>query len=202
MRHWLLTLCSLALLFAAGCGAPQRLPGHRSALLFPDLAPLVPEGRIAHLPDAEAGDGPDGAPGEIAPVRGSASGEAIARAAAAKVGARSVNDPGQRFNEDCSGLTRALYSARGVDLFADGVRPGENGVTAIYRFVSRRGGLHGDAPAPGELVFFRDTHDDNRDGRENDGLTHIGVVEGVEANGTVRVVHRNSSGIVRVHFYV
>ncbi len=200
MRRSPLFLLSLALLAAAGCGAPQRLPSHRSALLYPDLTPLVPEGRAAHLPDARPrADNSAGAPGEAEAIRRRFDGERIAAAAAAKVGARSVNAPGQRFNEDCSGLARAVFSEQGIDLFADGVRPRESGVSAIYRFVARRGGLHEGMPRPGELVFFRNTADINRDGRENDGLTHIGIVAGIEPGGTVHVVHRNSQGIVREH---
>lgn len=146
--------------------------------------------------DAES-DGEDaGLSGLVSPPSG-ADGAAIASAAAAKVGAKSVNDAGQRFNEDCSGFVRAIYSSAGVDLFADGTRPDDNGVTAIYRFVSRRGGLHEDDPSPGDLVFYRNTADTNRDGRENDGLTHIAIVETVQNDGTVKVIHRNSKGIVR-----
>jgi hypothetical protein len=182
----------VALLFAVGCGAPQRLPGHRSALLFPELTPLVPQGRVVHIPD-ETSPLDDATP--EAPL--SFDGARIAKAAGAKVGARSVNAPGQRFNEDCSGLTRAVFSAHGIDLFAAGVLPNENGVSAIYRFVARHGRLHEGRPAPGDLVFFRNTADINRDGRENDGLTHIGIVEELEPDDTVLVVHRNSKGIVR-----
>ena len=222
MRIRTIIVAMLALVFAAACGAPQRLTHHRSALLYPELKPFVPEGRIAHIPadmrggaaaevrstkdedDAAGGDSSGSAVTPSSPeddpppvIVSDSDGSQVARAAAAKVGAASVNAPGQRFNEDCSGFTRAIYSANGVDLFADGVRPGENGVTAIYRFVSRRGGLHDDEPLPGELVFFRNTADYNRDGRENDGLTHIGIVESVEPSGTVHVIHRNSRGIVR-----
>lgn len=200
MRRPAFSLLMLALILAAGCGAPRRLPSHRSALLHPDLTPLVPEGRTVLLPaeDPRAGKA-TGERGASDDIRIIADGDRIAAAATAKVGARSVNDPGQRFNEDCSGLTRAVFSAQGIDLFADGVRSNENGVSAIYRFVARRGGLHEDSPRPGDLVFFRDTADSNRDGRENDGLTHIGIVAGIDQDGTVHVVHRNSQGIVREH---
>jgi hypothetical protein len=50
---------------------------------------------------------------------------------------------------------------------------------------------------PGDLVFFRETYDQNRDGRRNDGLTHVGLVEDVDAAGTVTVIHRVSRGVVR-----
>jgi hypothetical protein len=47
------------------------------------------------------------------------------------------------------------------------------------------------------LVFFRDTYDLNRDGRVNDGLTHVGLVEKIEEDGTVIVIHRVARGVVR-----
>jgi hypothetical protein len=46
-------------------------------------------------------------------------------------------------------------------------------------------------------VFFRETYDQNRDGRRNDGLTHVGLVDEVEADGTVVVIHRVKRGVVR-----
>ncbi len=52
-------------------------------------------------------------------------------------------------------------------------------------------------PVPGDLVFFRETYDQNRDGRTNDGLTHVGLVERVLEDGTVTVIHRVSRGVVR-----
>jgi hypothetical protein len=50
---------------------------------------------------------------------------------------------------------------------------------------------------PGDLVFFHNTWDFNRDDRFNDPLTHVGVVEGVERDGTVVFVSRVSGGIER-----
>ena len=71
-------------------------------------------------------------------------------------------------------------------------------IAAIYRYAQQRGRVF-DAgrPMPGDLVFFRETYDLNRDGRLNDGLTHIGIVEDVDAEGTVTVIHRVSRGVVR-----
>jgi hypothetical protein len=49
----------------------------------------------------------------------------------------------------------------------------------------------------GDLVFFKETYDFNRDGQANDGLTHVGLVDDVEADGTVVVIHRVARGVVR-----
>jgi hypothetical protein len=57
--------------------------------------------------------------------------------------------------------------------------------------------VHQRQPRPGDLVFFRETYDRNRDGERNDGLTHIGVVEAVAKDGTVTFIHRGGGGVKR-----
>jgi len=105
---------------------------------------------------------------------------------------------GKRFPDDCTGLVRAVYASHGIDLLAEGYTPGENGVTAIYRYAARHGTLFEEGlPQPGDIVFFRETYDRNRDGRENAGLTHIGVVEEVAEGETIHVIHRVDRGVVR-----
>ncbi len=122
-------------------------------------------------------------------------GARVARRAGALVGSslrgyRSVPD-------DCSGVVRLAYREVGVELLSEGMRPGENAVTAMYRRAKRTRALHKRTPKPGDLVFFRETYDRNGDGRRNDGLTHVGVVERVEKDGTVVFVHRTSRGVKR-----
>ncbi len=103
--------------------------------------------------------------------------------------------------DDCTGLARAVYEPAGVDLMTDG-RPGDNGVTAIHRTAKRVGALRAKSPAPGDLVFFRETYDRNNDGKKNDGLTHVGVVETVSQTGEVVFVHRGAKGVVRARLDV
>ena len=102
-----------------------------------------------------------------------------------------------RVPDDCSGLVRAAYQAVGVELLSHGTLPGENAVSAIHRRAQRAGALHKRTPKPGDIVFFRETYDRNRDGERNDGLTHVGVIESVERDGTVVFVHRGGSGVKR-----
>jgi cell wall-associated NlpC family hydrolase len=99
--------------------------------------------------------------------------------------------------DDCSGLVRLAYQSVGVELLSHGTLPGENAVSAIYRRAQRSGALHQRNPKPGDVVFFRETYDRNRDGLRNDGLTHVGVIEAVERDGTVVFVHRGGSGVKR-----
>ncbi|MGA9522568.1 MAG: CHAP domain-containing protein, partial [Myxococcaceae bacterium] len=113
------------------------------------------------------------------------------------VGKPKVVVGGRTWPSDCTGLVRAAFSSLGMDLL-DAARAGDNSVTAIYRFARERGRVfEAGRPMPGDLVFFRETYDLNRDGRLNDGLTHIGIVEDVDAEGTVTVIHRVARGVVR-----
>lgn len=98
--------------------------------------------------------------------------------------------------DDCTGLARAVYEDSGIELMGSGVR-GDNGVTAMYRLAFERSALHTETPEAGDLVFFRETYDRNRDGKFNDGLTHVGVVESVDEEGTVQFVHRIHGGVKR-----
>jgi len=104
---------------------------------------------------------------------------------------------GKRYGDDCTSFVLALYEPLGVNLLTEAL-PGDNGVTAMWRFASNHGRIfEGGRPIPGDLVFFKETYDRNRDGQTNDGLTHIGLVEDVEADGTVLVIHRVARGVVR-----
>ena len=54
----------------------------------------------------------------------------------------------------------------------------------------------GEWPAPGDLIFWHDTYDRNRNGRADDPFTHVGVVEYV-VDGTVLFVHRGGKAVAR-----
>jgi probable lipoprotein NlpC len=125
--------------------------------------------------------------------------QALAQVAVGFLGRSRIEVNGRLFPFDCSGLARAVYAAQGIDLY-DGL--GEldagNGVGRIYGHVLRLGRIHyGPTVHPGDLVFFHNTWDFNRDGSFNDPLTHVGVVETVEPDGTVLFVSQVSAGIER-----
>jgi peptidoglycan DL-endopeptidase CwlO len=104
---------------------------------------------------------------------------------------------GGREGVDCSTFVRAAYFAAGVDLYA-GASPRDNGVQAIRRYVRRHGRLHRNRhPAPGDLVFFDNSYDRNRNRLLDDRLTHVGIVEEVLPDGTTLVLHSTNHGVVR-----
>lgn len=114
------------------------------------------------------------------------------------VGIRSLRSVTSKGTDDCSGLVRYLYEREGVDLIQVPGEAGGSAVAFIYQTAKKLQALRSTHPAPGDLVFFRDTYDRNRDGRRNDGLTHVGLVESVDdVSGTLRFIHRSSMGVTR-----
>ena len=123
----------------------------------------------------------------------------VVRSAARLVGATEVEVNGRRIAEDCAGVTRAIYLEQGIDLYAGAAGdPKTNGVRLIYSHVRQHGRMHhGPIPNPGDLVFFDNTWDLNGDGKLNDPLTHVGVVERIEPDGTVVFISRVADTIER-----
>jgi len=113
------------------------------------------------------------------------------------LGSRQVAVNGKHYPDDCSGFVRAVYEHAGVNLMSD-ARAGDSGTHAIFRYAQRHGHVyqHGH-PQPGDLVFFHDTYDKNRIGRSGSGLTHVGVVDAADSDGTVHIIHRVRRGVVR-----
>jgi hypothetical protein len=204
-RLFVASLCLLAA--CAGSGSARR----------PDASapPPVASGNSSEVPapgatpEREAPSGKEvlPSPGVLEEASVGASDSARAEALAASIVERAVQLVGitrlgrvaRGVPDDCSGLVRLAYQKAGIDLVGDGFLAGENAVSAIYRRARARGALHEHLPQPGDLVFFRETYDRNRDGRRNDGLTHVAVVERVEAEGTLTFIHRGRKGIARSH---
>ncbi len=154
------------------------------------------------VPLLEAGSAPRGS--RASTKRGAASSRLASQAAARAsrwVGLSSLSQVSRSVNDDCSGLAALAYQPQGVRLLPEHTFPGENGVTAIHRKARTLGALRR-WPKPGDLVFFRETYDRNRDGQRNDGLTHIGVVERVARDGTVTFVHRGGDGVKRAKLHL
>lgn len=124
---------------------------------------------------------------------------ALAKTAVRFVGQSRVQIGGRHYAPDCSGFVRGVYATQRVDLYGGlGELDGGNGVGRIFTHVVEHGRVHyGPTVHPGDLVFFHNTWDFNRDGLPNDPLTHVGVVEKVDLDGTVVFVSSVSAGIER-----
>jgi hypothetical protein len=125
--------------------------------------------------------------------------QAIVRTAANLVGAKTIESNGRRIAYDCAGVTRAIYLAHGIDLYEGSAGNGAaNGVRLIYNHLRTHGRLHlGPVVWTGDLVFFDNTWDYNGDGHINDPLTHVGIVETVETDGTIVFISRVAGAIER-----
>jgi hypothetical protein len=69
------------------------------------------------------------------------------------------------------------------------VEYGDTYIRDLYKHLKASGLTYdGQAPLPGDLVFFHNSADRNGDGRNNDWYSLCGVVDSVEEDGTVRFV--------------
>ena len=126
---------------------------------------------------------------------------AIVESAARLVGTRTITSQGRPIAYDCAGVTRAIFLEHGIDLYRGAFNdPRGNGVRLIHNHVRQHGTLHrGTTVSPGDLVFFDNTWDFNGDGKLNDPLTHVGVVERQEPDGTVVFISRVANAVERYH---
>ncbi len=173
------------LALAAACASSRS--GQRDAPAADAVAIPVAEATLAPAREPER---PPARPPADAPPMDTV--QRMLSSARAELGKR-----GGREGIDCSTFVRAAYSAAGVDLYAE-ASPRDNGVQAIRRYVRRHGRLHRRRqPAPGDLVFFDNSYDRNRNRLLDDRLTHVGIVEEVLADGTALVLHSTNHGVVR-----
>jgi hypothetical protein len=190
-------LLLLALLPMIGCVTPLAQRG-RAELSPQDPAPSARE--EAPSPPADAPSTPplvEAAPAAEESNPPSEKGLHLAVRAAQYVGLKSLRKVTREVRDDCSGFARLVYKGQGIELYQDGFLPNENGVAAIYRRAKAQGAFHLGEPRPGDLVFFDNTYDRNRNGRMDDALSHIGVVEAVDGEGTVTFIHRHGPGVTR-----
>lgn len=141
---------------------------------------------------------PDG-PACCKSVEASSRRAAIVKTASKLVGATTIQANGKRIAYDCAGVTRAIFLAHGIDLYDSGSPdPKANGVRLIHHHISRQGTFHeGPVVRPGDLIFFDNTWDYNGDGLVNDPLTHVGIVERQERDGTIAFISRVAGAIER-----
>jgi hypothetical protein len=106
---------------------------------------------------------------------------------------------GKNFTLDCTGTVRAVFYSLQLDVARDFPQFSGNGVKRLYETLRRQNLLHREVyPQPGDIIFWDNTYDMNNDGnRNNDPLTHAGIVVGVEEDGTIHYVHSHvRQGIV------
>lgn len=183
----------ILLLSQVGCGAARmRMPGPVDHLARERSEEELATGwNAAARAEAIAALQREEAPRTGRKRRGGPEGEAIARQAARLVGDRSLIVRGERYRADCSGFVAAVYGGAG--------RPLSGSSRDLYERAREAGLLHHrKVPEVGDIAFFDDSYDRDGDGRRNDPLTHVAVVEAIADDGTIVLVHYGGKGVARI----
>ncbi|TVQ91651.1 MAG: YARHG domain-containing protein [Deltaproteobacteria bacterium] len=90
--------------------------------------------------------------------------------------------------EACNGLIEDVLRDSGYEI--------RGNVRTLFATMKDAGWVHRrKVPHPGDVVFFDNTYDSNRNGKQDDPLSHVAIVTSVDEDGTVHMVHRGSKGI-------
>ncbi len=170
-----------------------------ATLLFGCSTLTVEEVLFGYTVPVEAGPGGDAAPltmeelAALTPIQ-----RKLVEGAYSVLGRDRLVVRGRRFAMDCMGVVLAVYWYAGVDLAREMNGYAGNGVARLHALLRDRNLLYETVhPVPGDVIFWDDTYDRNRDGLWNDPLTHTGMVVRSEPDGTVEYVHANyHQGIV------
>jgi len=101
------------------------------------------------------------------------------------------------FRSDCSGFVTACYSRLGLALIDPSVSA-KSGTELIYKSLKKRSRIVGiNRARAGDLAFFHNTWDKNGNHIRDDRFTHIALVERVEEDGRVQIVHFVSGKVKR-----
>lgn len=102
--------------------------------------------------------------------------QSLIAAARSLIGRNQLKFEKAGFNADCSGMVMAAYYLAGFDIRSRLQGPG-NATAMLYRLCEKSGFIsRAHEPQAGMMVFFDNTYDMNRDGKDNDILTHVGLV--------------------------
>ncbi len=109
-----------------------------------------------------------------------------------------VVDPASAPHTLAMSYVMAIYRINGVDLSK--VRAPMPTIAELYQHAfSNKLVYQSTRPAVGDLVFFHNTFDRNRDGRWNDWHSLVGIVESVDADETISVLIYQKDKIERIY---
>ncbi|MFT5458221.1 MAG: surface antigen [Myxococcota bacterium] len=86
------------------------------------------------------------------------------------------------FRNDCSGFVCAAFDRAGIEMGGS--------TRTLWDSAKQAGAIHHrKRPSPGDIAFFDNTYDRNRNRRFDDPLSHVAVVLEVQPNGTILLAH-------------
>ncbi len=103
-----------------------------------------------------------------------------------------ITDAGRRaitwadYDGYCTGYVGSIFRSLGISI--------RGRVSDMAARAKQIGAWHTGDPRVGDIVFFSNTFDANRNQTFDDYLTHVGVILAVDGNGTATFGHGNFSG--------
>lgn len=118
----------------------------------------------------------------------------IIRYAQGLIGTRDLKPLGHGFKNDCSGFVHGVYQGSGRRIEYRHLRKGRSLSESLYRtLLGRDLTFTQGRPHPGDAAFFWNTVE-----RSGEGITHVALVERVDSDGTVTLIHYGSGKVDRV----
>lgn len=106
----------------------------------------------------------------------------LVRSARALLDRRNIVVGGERLRHDCIGMVAAAYTMSGMDI--------THSISDLHAQAEAAGIAHTlKRPEPGDVVFFDNSYDKNGNGIRDDPFTHVTIVERVDAEGTITMIH-------------
>lgn len=112
------------------------------------------------------------------------------------VGKKPSKVSGKSFRQDCSGTVRALFEQSGLTLRGARTTKRQSDSETLYVYADQVGATTTDDPRPGDLIFFKNTYDVNRNGKLDDGISHVGIVTDRDGD-QVKYVHYSRGRIIK-----
>ncbi len=106
----------------------------------------------------------------------------------------------KKWNKYASGFVKMVFLNKRVDLTDVENKKDDSGkwlstTEMIYNYVNTNGKLYKENPKVGDIVFFDNTFDKDKDKEFNDKLTSIGVVVEIDNEGTIYFLYKTSKGV-------
>ena len=112
--------------------------------------------------------------------------------------ARKIIGQKDRKWKDSAFFVHSLYKYSGIDVFSRHSAGKNYAAEIIHDFAEAEGILFENRlPSEGDLVFFQNTHDRNKNTKPDDGITLVGIVESIDSYQTVSIITTVSGTVLR-----
>lgn len=120
----------------------------------------------------------------------------IVRKAQELMGVKDLKTLGHGFKNDCSGFIHGVYQSSGRKIEYKHLRKGRSLSESLYRTLLDRSLTFSEwSPNPGDAAFFWNTVASSG---TREGITHVALVEEVDPDGTVVLIHYSSGNVNRI----